>query len=143
MLHSLSLIIYVLKTLSSIPITIITTDFVTLLTIIYFIMKSVYIYCTLAFTDCSGHVHYTLVSRAVTIHSCHDPIRFDSDRSRSDRFDPIHYPFVQTNTTKISNSEYYLNDLLNKITMNNMTMNKITMNKHKYIIIHQPVTVII
>ena len=53
--------------------------------------------------------------RAVTIHSCHDPIRFDSVRSR---FDPIHYPFVQTNTTKISNSECHLNDLLNKITMN-------------------------
>ena len=71
-------------------------------------------------------------NRAVTIHSCHDPIRFDSVRSRSDRFDPIHYPFVQTNTTKISNSECHLNDLLNKITMNKMTMNKIMMNKeHK------------
>ena len=71
-------------------------------------------------------------TRAVTIHSCHDPIRFDSIRSRSDRFDPIHYPFVQTNTTKISNSECHLNDLLNKITMNKMTMNKIMMNKeHK------------
>ena len=71
-------------------------------------------------------------TRGVTIHSCHDPIRFDSVRSRSDRFDPIHYPFVQTNTTKISNSECHLNDLLNKITMNKMTMNKITMNKeHK------------
>ena len=31
----------------------------------------------------------------------HVMIRFDSVRSRSDRFDPIHYPFVQTNTTKI------------------------------------------
>ena len=71
--------------------------------------------------------------RAVTIHSCHDPIRFDSVRSRSDRFDPIHYPFVQTNTTKISNSECHLNDLLNKITMNKMTMNKITMNKEQKI----------
>ena len=68
-------------------------------------------------------------NRAVTIHSCHDPIRFDSVRSRSDRFDPIHYPFVQTNTTKISNSESHLNAILNKITMNKMTMNKITMNK--------------
>ena len=59
----------------------------------------------------------------------HVTIRFDSVRSRSDRFDPIHYPFVQTNTTTISN---HLNDLLNKITMNKMTMNKITMNKeHK------------
>ena len=67
--------------------------------------------------------------KAVTIHSCHDPIRFDSVRSRSDRFDPIHYPFVQTNTTKNSNSECHLNDLLNKIMMNKMTMNKITMNK--------------
>ena len=73
-----------------------------------------------------------LCSRAVTIHSCHDPIRFDSVRSRSDRFDPIHYPFVQTNTTKISDSECHLNDLLNKITMNKMTMNKIMMSKeHK------------
>ena len=70
-----------------------------------------------------------LDTRAVTIHSCHDPIRFDSVRSRSDRFDPIHYPFVQTNTTKISNSECHLNDLLKKITMNKMTMNKIMMNK--------------
>ena len=62
----------------------------------------------------------------------HVTIRFDSVRSRSDRFDPIHYPFVQTNMTKISNSECHLNDLLNKITMNKMTMNKITMNKeHK------------
>ena len=70
----------------------------------------------------------------------HVTIRFDSVRSRPDRFDPIHYPFVQTNTTKIANSECHLNDLLNKITMNKMTMNKITMNKeHK---IHQPVTVI-
>ena len=68
-------------------------------------------------------------TRAVIIHSCHDPIRFDSVRSQSDRFDPIHYPFVQTNTTKISNSECHLNDLLNKITMNKITMNKITMNK--------------
>ena len=59
----------------------------------------------------------------------HVTIRFDSDRSRSDRFDPIHYPFVQTNTTKISNSVCHLNDLLNKITMNKMTMNKMTMNK--------------
>ena len=42
----------------------------------------------------------------------HVTIRFDSVRSRSDRFDPIHYPFVQTNTTKISNSECHLNDLL-------------------------------
>ena len=73
-----------------------------------------------------------MLTRAVTIHSCHDPIRFDSVRSRSDQFDPIHYPFVQTNTTKISNSECHLNDLLNKITMNKMTMNKITMKKeHK------------
>ena len=48
------------------------------------------------------------------------------------RFDSIHYPFVQTNTTKISNSECHLNDFLNKIMMNKMTMNKITMNKeHK------------
>ena len=54
----------------------------------------------------------------------HVTIRFDSVRSRSDRFDPIHYPFVQTNTTKISNSECHLNDLLNKITMNKMTMEK-------------------
>ena len=54
-------------------------------------------------------------TRAVTIHSCHDPIRFDSVKSRSDRFDPIHYPFVQTNTTKIYNSECSLNDLLNKL----------------------------
>ena len=62
----------------------------------------------------------------------HVMIRFDSVRSRSDRFDPIHYPFVQTNTTKISSSECHLNDLLNKITMNKMTMNKIMMNKeHK------------
>ena len=62
----------------------------------------------------------------------HVTIRFNSVRSRSDRFDPIHYPFVQTNTTKISNSECHLNDLLNKITMNKVTMNKITMNKeHK------------
>ena len=42
--------------------------------------------------------------------------------SRSDLIqlchDPIYYPFVQTNTTKISNSECHLNDLLNKITMN-------------------------
>ena len=46
--------------------------------------------------------------------------RFDSIqfRSRSDRFDRIHYPFVQTNTTKISNSECHLNYLLDKITMN-------------------------
>ena len=73
-----------------------------------------------------------ILTRAVTIHSWHDLIRFDSVRSRSDRFDPIHYPFVQTNMTKISNSECHLNDLLNKITMNKMTMNKITMNKeHK------------
>ena len=70
--------------------------------------------------------------RAVTIHSCHDSIRFDSVRSRSDRFDPIHNTFVQTNTTKTSNSECHLNELLNKITMNKMTMNKRTMNKeHK------------
>ena len=55
-------------------------------------------------------------NRAVTIHSCHDSIQLGHD--------PIHYPFVQTNTTKISNSECYLNDLLNKITMNKMTMNK-------------------
>ena len=59
----------------------------------------------------------------------HVTIRFDSVRSRSDRFDPIHYPFVQTNTTKISNSECHFNDLLNKITMYKITMNKITMNK--------------
>ena len=40
--------------------------------------------------------------------------------------------FVQTNTTKISNSECHLNDFLNKITMEKMTMNKIMMNKeHK------------
>ena len=78
------------------------------------------------FFQCMDH------GRAVTIHLCHNPIRFDSVRSRSDRFDLIHYPFVQTNTTKISNSECHLNDLLNKITMNKMTMNKITMNKeHK------------
>ena len=52
--------------------------------------------------------------------------RFESIqfRSRSDRFDLIHYPFVQTNTTKISNSECHLNDLLEKITMNKITMNK-------------------
>ena len=49
-----------------------------------------------------------------------------------DPIDPIHYPFVHTNTTKIFNSECHLNDLLNKITMNKMTMKKITMNKeHK------------
>ena len=30
---------------------------------------------------------YSVLTRAVTIHSCHDPIRFDSVRSRSDRFD--------------------------------------------------------
>ena len=62
----------------------------------------------------------------------HVTIRFDSVRSRSDRFDPIHYLFVQTNTTKISNSECHLKDLLKKITMSKMTMNEITMNKeHK------------
>ena len=60
----------------------------------------------------------TVNSRAVTIHSCHDPIRFDSVRSRSDRFHPIHYPLVQTNTTKICSSECHMNDLLSKITMN-------------------------
>ena len=51
---------------------------------------------------------------------CYDSLmsRFDSVRSRSDRFDPIHYPFVQTNTAKNFNSEFHLNDLLNKITMN-------------------------
>ena len=71
-------------------------------------------------------------TRAVTIHSCHDPIRCNPVRSRSDRFDPIHYPFVQTNTTKIYNSECHLSDLLNIITMNKMTMYKITINKeHK------------
>ena len=48
----------------------------------------------------------------------HVTIRFDSVRSRSDRFDPIHYPLVQTNTTKMCNLECHLNDLLNKITMN-------------------------
>ena len=71
----------------------------------------------------------------------HVTIRFDSIQLGHDPIDPIHYPFVQTNTTKISNSDCHLNNLLNKITMNKMTMNKITMNKeHK---IHQPVTVII
>ena len=45
-------------------------------------------------------------------------VRFDSVRSRSDRFDPIHYPFVQTNTAKIYNSDCHLDDLLKKITMN-------------------------
>ena len=71
-------------------------------------------------------------TRAVTIHSCHDPIRFDSVRSRSDQFNPIHYPFVQTNTTKISNSECHFSELLNIITINKMTMYNVTMNKeHK------------
>ena len=57
-------------------------------------------------------------TRAVTIHSFHDTIRFDSVWSRSDRFDPIHYPFVQMNAAKIYESECHLNDLLNKIMMN-------------------------
>ena len=62
----------------------------------------------------------------------HVTIQFDSVRSQSDRFDPIHYPFVYTNATEIYNSECHLNDLLNKIMMNKKTMNKITMNKeHK------------
>ena len=60
---------------------------------------------------------HSVCIRAVTIHSCHDPIRFDSVRSRSDRFDPIHYPFVQTNTSEIYNLECHFDDLLNKITM--------------------------
>ena len=52
----------------------------------------------------------------VSIQLGHDPI------------DPIHYPFVQTNATKIYNSECHLNDLLNKIKLMN--------REHKYIIIH-------
>ena len=56
-------------------------------------------------------------SRAVANHSCHDS---------------IHYPFVQTNTTKIYNLECHLNDLLNKVTLNKISMNIKTMNKeHK------------
>ena len=43
--------------------------------------------------------------------------RFDSVRSRSDRFDPIHYQLVQTNTAKFYNSECHLNDFFNKLTM--------------------------
>ena len=37
--------------------------------------------------------------------------RSDSVRPRSD---PIHYPFVQTNTAKIYNAECHLNDTMNK-----------------------------
>ena len=44
-------------------------------------------------------------------------IRFDSVIGH-DPIDPIHYSFVQTHTAKIYNSECYLNDLLNKITVN-------------------------
>ena len=42
---------------------------------------------------------------------CHDSIQLGHDP-----IDPIHYPFVQTNTitTKIYDSECHLNDLLNK-----------------------------
>ena len=80
--------------------------------------------------------YYRIHIRAVTIHTCHDPIRFDSVRSRSNRFNPIHYPFFQTNTTKMYNSEFHLNDLLIKIMMNKIMIN----NVHK---IHQPVTVIL
>ena len=64
---------------------------------------------TYFYTACNTISEGNMYTRAVTIHSCHDP---------------IHYPFVQTNTTKISNSECHLNDLMNKITMNKITMNK-------------------
>ena len=87
-----------------------------------FYRQKIYIYNHIPICIAILHVQH---SRAVTI-------RFDSVRSRSDRFDPIHYPLFQTNTTKISNSECHLNDSLNKITINKMTMNTITMNKeHK------------
>ena len=46
------------------------------------------------------------MSQSHSIQLGHDPI------------DSIHYPFVQTNTDKIYNSECRLNGLLNKIWMN-------------------------
>ena len=52
--------------------------------------------------------------------SCHDSLmlRLDSMHLGHDPSDSIHYPFVQTNTAKIYDSECHLDDLLNKITMN-------------------------
>ena len=55
--------------------------------------------------------------RAVTI-------RFDSVRTRSDRFDPIHYIHLFRPIRLKFITQCHLNDLLNKITMNKITMNK-------------------